>query len=417
MPLIPYYPSTLDVQTSKSRSVAHQWNAQHTASTPLEVFVVEDAAGFDALAAEWNELHELADSSVFQSFPWLRGWWKHFGERFPRRQLHLVTIRGRDGLIAVLPLFIQVTRLNALASMRTLHFIGRGISDCLDVITRPGCETEVAEILATHLAGFAQSLDAMDLTGIPDGSLLRRWLVEELASRGLKTILDICDNCPRLTLGTDWEQTVAAASGDFRRKLRARERRLHEYAEIRFETIESPESLNAAMDDFVTLHQERLTDKVGRGIYTEERMEDFHREVCAEFLARGWLFLTFKNMNGRRVFANCYYYHKNHVYCHLGGATDIGEAWNHSPGLVLESHCVREALRRGARIYDFLRGTEPYKYRFGAVNVPLWSITMKKRRVKTVVLGTVGTLFLVAKKFVFAVFSLLVMRGQGFNLR
>jgi len=407
----------LDVQTAGPSPAAAQSNASYAAHTPLELSIVENTAGFDALVAEWNDLHERADSGVFQSFPWLRGWWRHFGERFPRRLLHLVIIRGRKELIAVLPLFIQVTRLNALASTRTLRFIGKGISDCLDVIVRPGCETEVAEILATHIAGLARTLDAIDLTEIPDDSLLRHRLVGELASRGLKPTLEICDNCPRLTLGADWEETLAGTSGDFRRKLRARERRLHEHAKISFETIESPESLDAAMDDFVALHQERLTGKVGRGIYHEDGMENFHREVCSEFLARGWLFLSFKIMDGRRVFANCYYFHKQRVYCHLGGAIDVGEAWNHSPGIVLESHCIRESLRRGATVYDFLRGTEPYKYRFGAVNVPLWSIAINKRRVKTAALGTVGALCSKAKKCVIMLFSFLVMRGQGLNPR
>jgi CelD/BcsL family acetyltransferase involved in cellulose biosynthesis len=380
-----------------------------------ELAVVSETRGFDALAAEWDSLHDASESSVFQSYPWLRGWWRHFGEHFARRELHLVTIREQGELIGILPAFVQLHRLNALASTRTLRFIGKGISDSLDVIVRPEKEGTVASILANHIAGIAGTLDAIELTEIPDNSVLRHRVVGELASRGLKTTLEICDNCPRLTLGVDWEQTLAQTSGDFRRKLRARERRLHEHAAIEFETIGSPESLDAAMDDFIALHQERLTNKVGRGVYCEERMEHFHREVCAEFLAKSWLLLTFKKMDGKRVFANCYYLHKNHVYCHLGGATEVGEAWNHSPGLVLESHCIREALRRGARIYDFLRGTESYKFRFGSVNVPLWSITMKKRRLGTVVFGGVGAMCSMAKRLVMLLPSVLMVRGHGFR--
>jgi CelD/BcsL family acetyltransferase involved in cellulose biosynthesis len=37
-----------------------------------------------------------------------------------------------------------------------------------------------------------------------------------------------------------------------------------------------------------------------------------------------------------------------------------------SPGIVLTSHIIEDAIRRGMRIFDFLQGDEIYKYRFGA---------------------------------------------------
>ncbi len=37
-----------------------------------------------------------------------------------------------------------------------------------------------------------------------------------------------------------------------------------------------------------------------------------------------------------------------------------------SPGTVIVAHSIREAIRGGYRVYDFLRGDEPYKYSFGA---------------------------------------------------
>ena len=40
----------------------------------------------------------------------------------------------------------------------------------------------------------------------------------------------------------------------------------------------------------------------------------------------------------------------------------------HSMGSVLTYQAIRLAAERGARTFDFLRGAEPYKYRFGAVD-------------------------------------------------
>ena len=36
-----------------------------------------------------------------------------------------------------------------------------------------------------------------------------------------------------------------------------------------------------------------------------------------------------------------------------------------APGLVLLAHLVRDAIGRGKRRFDFLRGEERYKYEFG----------------------------------------------------
>jgi CelD/BcsL family acetyltransferase involved in cellulose biosynthesis len=36
------------------------------------------------------------------------------------------------------------------------------------------------------------------------------------------------------------------------------------------------------------------------------------------------------------------------------------------PGFILHAYTIRHALSQGYRVYDFLRGNEPYKYMFGA---------------------------------------------------
>jgi CelD/BcsL family acetyltransferase involved in cellulose biosynthesis len=51
------------------------------------------------------------------------------------------------------------------------------------------------------------------------------------------------------------------------------------------------------------------------------------------------------------------------VECHYQGGRD--PAWRSSSlGTVLVAHSIRSALEDGVREYRFLRGEEPYKYRF-----------------------------------------------------
>lgn len=357
----------------------------------FEIRVIADAAGFDSLEPGWEALHSAADASVFQSFTWLRTWWRHFGEDFPQRQLHIVAIHQEGRLAAIAPFYIESKRLSSLARMRTLRFVGTGISDHLDVILLPGREDALLRALAGHLGNLWKSLDSLSLVEIPDESPVRQILGRELLAAGVKVAVEECDRCPRVPLGATWPDTLAAMRGDNRRRLRSRTERLAGMHAIGYECIDDGGELEEAMTEFVAMHQERLGEKVGRGIYAEERMERFHREACRRFHERGWLFLSFMTLDGKRVLGNCYYLSKGRAYCHVGGALDVGDAWKHSPGIVFESLCIQEAIRRGAGIYDFLRGTEEYKYRFGAVDFPNWRIEAARVRLRVRFLGVLGS--------------------------
>jgi len=46
-----------------------------------------------------------------------------------------------------------------------------------------------------------------------------------------------------------------------------------------------------------------------------------------------------------------------------------------SPGIVLLSLLVENCIASGCRIFDFLKGDEPYQFRHGASARPLWMVT------------------------------------------
>jgi CelD/BcsL family acetyltransferase involved in cellulose biosynthesis len=49
-----------------------------------------------------------------------------------------------------------------------------------------------------------------------------------------------------------------------------------------------------------------------------------------------------------------------------------------SPGVVLIARTIEDAITRGFRRYDFLRGEEPYKYGFGAVAAEVLRVTLER---------------------------------------
>ena len=49
-----------------------------------------------------------------------------------------------------------------------------------------------------------------------------------------------------------------------------------------------------------------------------------------------------------------------------------------SPGVVLTAAAIERAIALGRSEFDFLRGNEEYKYRFGAVDRPIYHLTLRR---------------------------------------
>jgi CelD/BcsL family acetyltransferase involved in cellulose biosynthesis len=42
------------------------------------------------------------------------------------------------------------------------------------------------------------------------------------------------------------------------------------------------------------------------------------------------------------------------------------------------AYCIQDAIERGLKVFDFLRGEEEYKYRFGAVRTEIYNLRLAK---------------------------------------
>ncbi len=51
-----------------------------------------------------------------------------------------------------------------------------------------------------------------------------------------------------------------------------------------------------------------------------------------------------------------------------------------SPGVLAIAGAIAHELRAGARVFDFLRGREPYKYRFGARDAACYTVRVERTR-------------------------------------
>jgi CelD/BcsL family acetyltransferase involved in cellulose biosynthesis len=380
--------------------VATEWAAPRIRSgfiapdkEPVDASVITNTVDFDSVAMEWDQLHAESRASVFQSHSWSRAWWRHFGEAVRTRELHLVVVRKRGVLIALAPFYIESRKFSGMTRTRELRFIGEGISDYGDIVLKPGHEQDGLQAVTRHLGRLWKSIDCICLSNLPDESPAMPMLTRLLEEAGVCVSLRQSDTCPRTRLRASWQETLAGLNSKKRCHLKKRCTQLAEEHSMGIEFIENPDGLDQALSDLIRMHQERMNESGKAGVFHDPGFEGFFREILEDFLARGWLFLSFLTVDGKRVAAACSYLLNNVVSLHIAGLGNVGNIRKYSPGMVLHALCMEKAIQRGAKTYDFLRGTEEYKYRLGAQNQPVWSIFAKRVRLSVRILRNVETIF------------------------
>jgi CelD/BcsL family acetyltransferase involved in cellulose biosynthesis len=158
-----------------------------------------------------------------------------------------------------------------------------------------------------------------------------------------------------------WDGYLATLTRKLRRQIRQDERRLGREHNVTFRMSTDPTHLDADLDTFFDLHRRRFPH--GSSLLERER---FYRAFAPLALARGWLRLSFLELDDRPAAARFDLCFGGVQFAYNAGRDP--RLGRESVGLVLRAWTMREALAGGVREYRFLRGGEAYKHRFGTVD-------------------------------------------------
>jgi len=106
-------------------------------------------------------------------------------------------------------------------------------------------------------------------------------------------------------------------------------------------------------------------------------MRAFFHDLAVAANEAGWLQLAFLELAGQKLAAYFNFVYNNRVLVYnsgLDGSADPGLG----AGIILTAFLIRRAVEEGREAYDFLRGDERYKYRFGGVDVPVHRLVVRK---------------------------------------
>lgn len=327
----------------------------------LAVAAHSHPAAFDELAEEWgNLLAHAAVDTVFLTPAYKRVWWRHLGHG----DLLLLTVRDAGGaLVGLAPLFIAAQPEQG----RVLQTVGCvEVSDYLDWIAARGQEEAVLEALLDFLASpAAPAWERIDLCNIHRDSPTLRLLPELARRRGWHAETSVQDVCPVVDLPSTWEEYLESLRGKDRHELRRKTRRAEELEELHWYIVGPQHDLSAEMADFLAL---MAASSAAKAAFLTPPMRAFFHDLARAAFDAGWLQLAFLAVGEKKLAAYLNLVYKGRVLVYNSGL-DAGSDPGFGAGIVLTGYLIRHAIESGCRAYDFLRGDERYKYRFGGVDV------------------------------------------------
>jgi CelD/BcsL family acetyltransferase involved in cellulose biosynthesis len=138
-------------------------------------------------------------------------------------------------------------------------------------------------------------------------------------------------------------------------------------------TIGEVGELEAALDALLRLHTARWRDRQSPGIFADPEVRRFHRLSAPALLTRNLLQLHVVETGAETIAVQYVMVSGGRAYSYIGG---FDPAWNHfSLGTLLMAYSIERAIECGCREFDLLKGTEEYKYTWGAVDRPTLSCT------------------------------------------
>ena len=320
--------------------------------TGVRAEIIESPEDLARIEADWCDLWQRVPGALpFQSPAWLMPWWRSFCPGA------LFTAAVYDGgrLIGLAPGYIEDGPLG-----RRILPIGISLSDHLDVLADPARQSDALSALAAALWERRAEWDI--------------WELEELrpGAAALKIPLP-SGSCDRVTRASPCPLLVLPENGPVSAVLPRAKRRHLNLARNRAKRRGSVEivaadqhSLREALEHLFRLHRLRWASRGCAGALEPEEVQQFQRETVPALYRAGLLRIFTLSIAGIVAAAHYELIAGPSTFVYLTGFDPDFEF--ESPGMILLAHAIETAHAEGRREVDFLRGSEPYKYEWGAVD-------------------------------------------------
>lgn len=315
-----------------------------------DVEVLTDAQQLEALRPEWDALWRADPRATpFHAPQWLLPWWRHIGQG----DLCAIALRDEEGLLVGLaPLYVFTDA----QGVRHLFPLGIATTDYLGPLARRGWERAVATACVDTIHALRNRWDVFECPQLRRDAPLLAALRAQLVPGEPNPVLALqpAPAIPRSTLSN----------------LRTSRNRAARAGTLHYERAAAGQ-VPAYLDALARLHERRWSERGLPGVLADEAVRAAHAEAAPLLHAAGMLRLHGLRLDGELVAVLYALFdpvtgHERRCYYYIAGFEPRHAFF--SPGSLLLAHAIDEAAAEGATAFDFLRGAEAYKYRWGAVD-------------------------------------------------
>ena len=332
----------------------------------MDVRVTEGEGAFDL--AEWPTLL-AADPyrHIFATPAWSRVWWEEFGAG---RRLLVLTFLDPEP-VGLAPLVLDTAATGAAGGEGLLTFLGgEDLTDYMGLVSAgPERLPAIADALVSYAVSEIPGWSEFDARCMPVPFGFAEWLVESADRQGLSFDMDEHEMTAVLGLPTTFDAYLDQLGKHRRHELRRKLRRFEEAAPGAVVTTSEPDTLEADLVDFFAMHRGSEGEK---GHFMGPHRASFFQRIARLFVPEGLLSLDFLEVGGVRVATTFSFPYAGTFYLY-NSAFNAGQGAV-SPGIILVVRLIERCIQAGMARFDFLRGTERYKFDLGAERLPLHAV-------------------------------------------
>jgi CelD/BcsL family acetyltransferase involved in cellulose biosynthesis len=322
---------------------------------------------FTQLEEEWDELaaRSMTDTP-FQKLSYQKSWWNNLSP--VDGTLWSVVVRDDADRLTAVGCFLHTED----GKLRFNGCIEE--TDYLDLITTAQDAHESWQLIfPLLLSDQFPSWHQVDFCNVPNNSPTRTILPEVAAQYDLTVVESIVEVCPTIALPDNFESYLESLDSKQRREVRRKLRRA-DGAEAQLHVVGEADDLTAEVEDFLTLLQKSTFEK--RDWLNDGRRALF-QEVAKAAQEDGTLQLLFLEVNEQKAAGLFNFDYGDRIWVYNSGLDpELFSAL--SPGVVITAKAIELAIENGRDEFDFLRGDEEYKYRFGAEDHEIYRLQIVK---------------------------------------
>jgi CelD/BcsL family acetyltransferase involved in cellulose biosynthesis len=307
----------------------------------------------DDLLYSWRDLQHLDWNCLFTLPPWLRAWWCEFGDGI---KPHIFTIQKDNKVMGIAPLLIKDGR---------ACFIGSpDVCDYLDFVITPDMENYFFSRLLDELE--KENVNYLELHCLRPDSTVVQGLIPVVKSRGYKFIIEQEATSVEIDLPGSWDEYLATLNTKQRHEIRRKLKRLLEAGNVDYRILSDWSLIEEHFDHFLEMFRTSREDKAG---FMTARMETFFRRMARDMALAGLLRLGVLGLDGEDVAMLMFSEYRDVVYLYNSGYDPRYSSL--SVGLLSKLYCLRGSIEEGKDKFDFMKGSEVYKYRLGGREVSI----------------------------------------------